>query len=622
MRPSSLIVCAALAGFCGSLALTVDETWAGSGLRKDTIGVEEIKRGMKGYGLTVFEGTTPEKFDVEVIDILKNFRPGQDLILVKTTHPRLEIVKVVAGMSGSPIFFNGKMAGAYAYGWTFGSEPVAGVTPIKNMIHDLERPLPNWINGFPLRFIPKGMKAKPVATQSQKNRYTGRLDDYDLKQHASQLAKSQPTPTQHAGMPLRPVSTPLLMGGIGAGGMALVSDLLSPFGMDPLQAGGGGGTDPNAPTAYVDGGAVGIQMVRGDMSAMGLGTVTRVEGNKVSAFGHPMMNAGVTALPAAIGRVVWFLASQYRSFKLGMPARTVGSLVNDRQASIVVDQSITAPTVPMRVKINGAPGAPKTEWNFELCHEKFMTPTFVAVTLGNSVQATAADRQDVSWQAKSVIKIRGLGQIELEDFGVSVGGTPDPREFSSTNVVRAVGALLNNPWKPIFIESIQTEINLKYSRDILRLRGVTALEKVVDEGGKARLRLSFLQFSGDASHQVVAIPIPRHLSGRKLSLSIAPGYTVQRPRAAPDSLSELIANLENPIYPPQSVVVSYSAGTGVSFRGRVASRLPPGALDALQPSSTTIAPEPYNSQVHHVIPMSKFVIGKDTASIRVNSILR
>jgi hypothetical protein len=111
--------------------------------RPDTMPVSQIHRGMKGYGLTVFEGTRPERFDVEVIDVLKNFRPRQDLILVKTKHPRLEVAKVVAGMSGSPIYLDNKMIGAYAYGWSFGSEPVAGVTPIDNMIEDLQRPLPD-----------------------------------------------------------------------------------------------------------------------------------------------------------------------------------------------------------------------------------------------------------------------------------------------------------------------------------------------------------------------------------------------------------------------------------------------------------------------------------------------
>src|SRR5690606_6424311 len=124
--------------------------------RPDTMDVKDIKPGMKGYGLTVFEGTQPEKFAVEVIDVLRNFRPRQDLVLIKTTHPRLEVAKVVAGMSGSPIYVDGKMIGAYAYGWTFGAEPIAGVTPIGNMLDDLARPLPSFVHGWPTRVGGRG----------------------------------------------------------------------------------------------------------------------------------------------------------------------------------------------------------------------------------------------------------------------------------------------------------------------------------------------------------------------------------------------------------------------------------------------------------------------------------
>ena len=143
MSKTFLIPVAALFGLLASIPPTLTSARAeGKAMRPDIMPVSEIKRGMKGYGLTVFEGTEPGRFDVEVIDVLHNFRPQQELILVKTHHPRLEVAKVVAGMSGSPIFINGKMVGAYAYGWTFGREPVAGVTPIRSMLDDLERPLP------------------------------------------------------------------------------------------------------------------------------------------------------------------------------------------------------------------------------------------------------------------------------------------------------------------------------------------------------------------------------------------------------------------------------------------------------------------------------------------------
>jgi hypothetical protein len=394
VRSSHLLFGAALAGLLLPLPLGLHAAHAdGGNSRPDTMPVSEIHPGMKGYGLTVFSGTKPERFDVEVIDVLKNFRPKQDLILVKTKHPRLEITKVVAGMSGSPIYLNDKMIGAYAYGWTFGSEPVAGVTPIANMLGELARPLPPTIDGWPLRLVPQAdTKAAPRARHAANDfgpRYQGDLAHYDVRQHAAQLAHTLGLGEPRTVSALTPVSTPILLGGMGPRSIAFAQQMLSPLGLEPLQAGGGGSADPNAPTRYVDGGAIGVQLIRGDMSAMGLGTVTRVEGDKLVAFGHPMSELGVTALPTAIGRVIWFLASDQRSFKIGMAVRDVGALVNDRQSAIVVSHSVKAPVIPIKVSIHGAPGFNTSNWSFEVAHDKFMTPSFASVALGSALQEVA-----------------------------------------------------------------------------------------------------------------------------------------------------------------------------------------------------------------------------------------
>lgn len=621
MRFSSFLPWAALAGVLGSLALGLGYAHAdGYATRSDIIPVEKIKKGMKGYGLTVFEGTKPERFDVEVIDVLPNFRPHQDLILIKTKHPRLEVTKVVAGMSGSPIYLDGKMAGAYAYGWTFGAEPVAGVTPIRMMLDDLERPLPKIIDGWKLVASSSPPLAKR-AEGSMSRRYTGKLEQYDVRRHAEALARAAaPLPAEST---LKPVATPILMGGLTNGAIDMARDLLSPFGLEPLQAGGGSSKeDPDAPTRFVDGGAIGVQLISGDMSATGLGTVTRVEGDKLVAFGHPMMESGVTALPTAIGRVLWFLASDYRSFKLGYPVRNVGALVNDRQASIVVSQSTKAPSIPVSISIKGVPGVRFTEWKFQVAHEKFMAPSFLSVALGSAVQAIANDHQDVTWTARSHLKIKGYGEIVLDDFGVSVGGTPDPREFAGTNLVRAVGAILNNPWEPAFIESAHTDIELKYARDLVRLRGAEALDKEVFAGGTARVRLTMVPFAGPVTTRVVDVPIPKHLAGQSVTLTFRPGYSVSKERPAAERLSDLIANLVDPVFSPKSVVVSYAGAGAVTFKGHVAQNLPPGALDTMLPMTATVAPEPYRAEVNHVVTLPNYMSGQDKVTIDVKPVLR
>jgi hypothetical protein len=581
--------------------------------------VSEIKVGMKGYGLTVFRGTEPERFDVEVLGTIRQFRPHQDLVLIKTSHPRLEIAKVVAGMSGSPIFIDGRMIGAYAYGWQFGSEPIAGVTPIRSMLDELARPLPV------MRPLPSA--AAPTASTSDGalgTSFSGHAGAYDLREHARQLAVRSTPAGDSQGPQLSQVATPILLGGMGDGAAKVARELFEPLGLDPVQAGGAGsGSDADAPPRFVDGGAIGVQLVRGDISAMGLGTVTRVDGDKLVAFGHPMMNAGVSALPTAIGRVLWVLASQARSFKLGEAVRPLGALVNDRQAAIVVDSKAPAPTFPATVVIDGVEGAPHRTWSFTVAHEKFMSPSFVALAVGSAFEATTSERRDVTWRATTDIVVTGLGTIRVEDAGVAVGGTPDADDFTRSRAVRAIGALLNNPWQPTRVERVAMQISVRFARESYRLRGVDALADVIDVGQPARLRLHLVPFAGPEELKVIEVPIPPELAGKDVDIELAPGYTEVPELPSPERLADLAANLPRQSYPVDSIVASIKmAEHGVAFHGQVAGRLPPGALDTLRPASDTTAPEPFVSYVRKAIPIHRFLEGKDHVRVRIRPVLR
>ncbi len=623
MRFSNLLLLAALSGLALPLPLGLGAAHAdGIADRRDVLSVKDIRPGMKGYGLTVFSGMKPERFDVEVIGILENFLPRQDLILVKTKHPRLEVAKVVAGMSGSPIFINGKMVGAYSYGWSFGSEPVAGVTPIRNMLDDLAVPLPKSIFGWPLKPLPgtpRDPKQATLATPGQ--RFAGNLMHYNPLAHSEQIRSS--LGMQGSEATLRPVATPLLVGGMSQAGVSLVGKLFAPLGLEPLQAGGGGAPDPTAPTRFEDGGAIGVTLISGDMSAMGLGTVTRVEGDKLVAFGHPMMQSGITSMPTSLAKVLWFLASDQRSFKLGAAVRPLGALVNDRQSSIVVDQSAKAPTIAVNFELRGASSTPSSKWQFTVAHEKFMAPSLLATALGSAFQSISSERQDVSWSAKGSVRVKGYGEIEVQDFGVAMGGTPEPMELMGTNLVRTVGALLNNPWEPALVEAVSLQIDIRYARDVLRLRGIENLTPEVSSGGTAKLRLTLLPYAGPEVIQTLSVPIPSYLAGQTVTLSVAPGHQVDRDAPYPENLKDLVANLRIPIYPPKSLIVSYeAAGAGVSYRSHLAEDLPPGALDLLQPQSTSVGPGRHQPFVRQIIPIKDYVVGQESVSLRVKEVLR
>jgi hypothetical protein len=586
--------------------------------------VQQLKPGDKGYGLTVFSGTEPERFDVEVIGVLTNFLPHQDLILVKTDHPRLQVAKVVAGMSGSPVFINGKMVGAYAYGWQFGEESVAGVTPIGAMLDELRRPLPpEATQPLPGAAPAKAQGKSARAHQPSGHRFSGSPTSYSLEEHARQVAAFAAPPAADSGLRPVAVATPVMIGGMSDASLSLLRQNLSPLGLEPIQGGGGGRTEADAPSRFVDGGAIGVQLIAGDISAAGIGTVTRVEGSRLVAFGHPMMNSGVSRLPTAISRIHWILASKMRSFKIGTPVRPVGALVNDRQAAIVVDSGVQAPMIPVDLEIRGVEGAPHPRWTMQVARERFMAPLFLAVAVGNAIDATTSERRDVSWHAHTTLRVRGRGEVTLHDFGVAVGGTPDAGAFMRSRAVNAMGSLLSNPWEPVDIESIRTRVDIRFARDLFELRGAIPLETEVEPGRKARIRLHLVPYAGPPEFRTVEVDIPRELAGNTVEIEINPGHQEAPPVAVPESVSELLSVLPRQSYAPDSLVGAVRVGGhGVAFRGQVATRLPPGALDTLRPVASSIAPEPVPSYARTVIPLGKFVIGSTSVRIRVRDVLR
>jgi hypothetical protein len=630
VRKEFLSIAALSVGLFAGLGLSIP--LARGDAKAKTIGVNEIKDGMKGYGLSVFKGTEPERFEVEVVGVLHNFRPSQELILVNTKHPRLAITKNVRGMSGSPIYLdNGRLAGAYAYSWSsFQVEPVAGVTPIAPMLTEMNRPIPP---GFwPLEGqapLPGGAKPAPKPRHAMNDAsgttaWDGAPGTYDVNEHVAQIA-GRLNAGKDPSKPLVAAATPLMMGGMSDRSMALVRKIFEPLGMEPIQAGGGGGgaADPNAPKHFVDGGGVGVEMARGDVSMMGLGTVTHVEGTRLCGFGHPMMEAGVTALPTAIGKVHWIFASEQHSSKIGEAARSLGALVQDRQSSIVVEETKTAPVFPLTAEIQGAAGIPKKNWNVEIAEERFMSSGITASVLGSILDASVNERRDVTWKLTSKLTVQGHGTITLDDFGVATGGMPDASELAHSKIARAVGEVLNNPWENVHIEKVESVFTVDYSRDLTRVRGIDLLDPVVDVGQNVRIRVHLVPFIGPETTKVVEMKMPDEMAGKEVEIELVPGYAVQPELPAPQNLSDLLANETKQSLTPKSLVLQYRAhAQGVAYKGHVADRLPAFAADLLRPSSTDVSPEAFASYTRVVVPLDKYIEGGDRTRIKVRPLMR
>ena len=574
----------------------------------ETMAVEDVRPGMRGYGLTVFRGTRPERFDVEVLDTIHNFRPHMDLVLIRPTHPTLEHAGTVGGMSGSPVFIEGKLIGAYAYGWEFGRDPVAGVTPIASMLAELRRPrrTPSGIipgSGIPFDIGPTPITAPHARWES-------------LSQSA--LAHRSPVATAYGS--LVPAMTPMAVTGMGTRATLHLAEALAPFGIVPLQgAGGGGAAQPpdDAPTRYENGGAIGVRMVQGDISGNVTGTVTLVTPDGILAFGHPMMGLGETAFPAAIARVMWILASERRSFKISEPVRALGALVNDRGAAVVVDAHAVAPTIPMRVSIHGVEGAPHTDWNVTLAGQRPMAARLAASGVESALGDTVSDMADAAWTVRSRVFLRGRGPVEFTEHGAGAEGV---RSLPAPGGFELLTRVVDNAFGVVPVDRIEVDLTLRWQRDFSYVRSVSVSSAEVDPGSTVELRVLLGRYGAGPEMHTVRLEVPRELAGRELDLEIAGGNEVVPDLAEPESLDDLIRNVATR-FPDDALVVSMRMpGQGVTLRGRVIPNLPGSALDTLRPSVSTESGEPFMNYRRTVVPVGRVVLGRDRVRLRVREV--
>lgn len=586
-----------------------------------TIGVDEITPGMRGYGLTVFRGTDPQRFDVEVIDVLHNFQPDMDLILVRTDHPILDHASTVAGMSGSPIYLDGRLAGAYAYGWSFGKDPIAGVTPISSMLAEMDRPVrPNSFPGAeklarPLR---RQRPRQPTASVHGAGLAPYRGDVHrtplDLvRAHAERFGVSRATSTG-----LERASTPLMLAGFSDSVTRRLARELEPYGLMVLQAGGGGsGTGP-AP-AYVDGGAIGVQLVRGDISATAIGTVTHVSRRRVLAFGHPMMNAGEVGLPTSTARVLHILASESRSFKIAEAGVPLGTLIHDRQPTIVIDPELEAEVVPVHLQIEGATGAPRSEWNMEVASHRVLTPLLAFAAMLNALEATSADQADIVYTATGRVNIEGVGEVTVVDRGYSAGGAADGRALANSRIFDLMEVAYGNPFVESRIRSIDVTLALEFSRDVWQILDASVPTEEVDPGSTVNVRVTLRKFGERDRTRVVPVEIPMSAAGETVELAVTAGDEVDLENPIPRTIGDLVSIVRTRYSATDLVVSLKRPSRGLRFQGHVVRDLPRSALDALQFVNDTDSGAPFTTYDRERVELGELLTGTTTLSVRVRA---
>ena len=575
--------------------------------------LSEIRAGMKGYGLTVFQGTKPERFDVRVISVLHNFLPKQDIILIQSDDPRLLHSGIAAGMSGSPIYIEGRLAGALSYGWHFAKDPIAGVTPIESMTAELKRPL-------------RGRLATPVAAAANDPQFRPghrrSLDDViaerrrDLSDRSPLLARL-PIPSLPEGNEPRLVraSVPLSLAGFGAAAFAELSHAFAPFHMVPLQAGGAGRNDGSGPSHFEEGGSIAVQLIRGDVSAAGTGTVTAVEGTKVLAFGHPMFNVGEIYLPIATAEIHTFLAALSSSFKMASPLKEIGSLIQDRQAGIVGDTSQRADMIPVHVKVGG-PGRAEQDFHFEVVRHRFLTPMLASTVVANAAQNAASDVADATITVRSNLAVRGYKPLELTDHIYSPDGV-SPRTLSMATGLKAIGEILFNPFRPANLDKIDISVDVDYKADVAEIVGVSLDSDELEPGSRPSLYVTLRPYAGQEFVKAVPFDVPRSLAGQTIKVTVTAGNLAKPDVAPPEDLRGLINNLRKGYAANELVVGLETPDEGVTLRGSVIPDLPGSVIDTLRPGASTRRADTFKRAFRFVVPMHGIMQGKQEISVHI-----
>jgi len=573
--------------------------------------LSEVRPGMVGEAFTVFSGTKPEPFRVKVVAVLRNFLPKQDIILVRAADSRVEFSGIVGGMSGSPVYVDGKLMGAIAYAWSFSKEPLGGVTPIETMLAERGRP--------------RRASRDDLATMARNHAAAGG------EAAAAAAAATGPSALARGlglGLPavlpadargearLRRVSVPLSVAGLSPHAIAELDQELRPFGLVPVQAGGGrrmGG--PETPGRVEPGSALGVELIRGDVSTVAVGTVTHVDGDDVLAFGHPLFGTGEVYLPLVDAEIHAFLPSMAQSFKMSSPLHEVGTLVQDRQSCIIGDLGARTTMMPVAVRVSGAEADVRT-FRAEVARNRRLTPILTSMVVGSAISDAAPDVTDMVVTVTSKVEVKGMTTLLLRDQIFSPEGV-SARALAGSRGLRAVSDLLVNPFEPVVLDRMDIDVQVEYRRDVAEIVGVSLPGDVVRAGDTLPLRVTMRPYAGPEYTEIIPVVVPRSLAGDMVKIEVSSGANVKPDMAPAESLQGYLDNLRK-FYTASSIVVSVQTpDDGASLRGRLLASLPASALDTLRSGSQTRRGDAYRVADRTVFPSKRLVSGRQEMTIYV-----
>jgi hypothetical protein len=611
----------------------------------ETFPLAKVRRGQTGYGLTTMQGTTPERFEFEVIGVTRNFLPKMDIILVKSKDKKLEVTGFWQGMSGSPLFIDGKLACAFSYGFRFNKVAIGGCTPIEYMKREGFKAPRNLHQQAVRKGGTRG--TTPAARRASATRVVaphaaasrdewlrvapgGKVgaamermgpprSPWLLSTPLPRMTRSTASATvggtaSEAGMTAAAV--PMAMSGFSAPAFEQARQLMANYPIEPMQAGGTGDAT-SGPAEFTLGGAIAVQLVRGDMSAAATGTVSFLEGDGVLAFGHPLFQAGELYAPVAAAEIHTVIPSAMSAFIVASPLRELGTLVQDRQSTISADVGLQTRMIPVDIYIDAGdgPGREKGEFHVQVLDNRFFTAALAAIATTNAVSLYLPDRDHVTATLRSKVKVKGYEPLQFVDYLYSSGGAAGV--VDGARGLRALVPLLMNPFAPVEVERVELRVDLRYDTNFGEIRAIRLPARELEAGEKSSVEVELRRYDGRAVIERVPFYVPSNLAGSIVRLEVSAGDAAALDAAPPESVGDLVAVLRKLLPGNVYAVTLFTADEGAAIDGKIIRDLPSSALDKLHAGSATPRVETYRAIARSTSKASRVINGKQSILVKI-----
>jgi hypothetical protein len=468
--------------------------------------VSQIRPGMKGVGRTVMVGTKLEEFGAEVLGVMRDVSPGRDMVLCRLTGCNLEHAGIIQGMSGSPIFIDGKLLGAVAFAWEFAKDPIAGVTPFSQMcqyVRSNDRRIAAERNDRP--------GGKVQATAAGVSLWVDGLAGNDPADQTPGVS-ARPIAVSGGGMAgMTPIVTPLAASGFGPRALSLLGDRLRPLGMAPMS----GGAAPErivreeGDRPLVPGAPLSIAMVTGDFDLSGIGTVTHVEGDRVYGFGHPMLSLGACEFPMMTGYIHTVYPRASVSMKMGSPLKVVGVIDTDVSTSVAGRIGPKPDMLPLTVQVKTGQYADAHTYRVQMVREPLLLPNLIMAVLTNAIDTEGNLPDELTAKLNATIRLHGREPITVSDtFSGQRYTGPMGAAALFSPLASMVNILVRNSLAPIRIEAIDCDVRIEPGRKVAQIEAVRLLSDTVEPGNDLKAIVTLKPYKGIRETVELTIPIP------------------------------------------------------------------------------------------------------------------